>query len=169
VISKLPVPAVSGTTIETRTKPLCSDPMVISLVPMSGWSHPERPGRRIRTSQPHELHDDSSVVLSYGDYFSQYRMHPETKATDPNDGKTCHTWTRGLLQPQHVRATGLLRVGKESNRLADTEQTVDDPEEQAIEYPMPSRRCRGCDTTVHGRRHWCSEACRKARWRSRCR
>jgi hypothetical protein len=84
--------------------------------------HPERPAGRIRTSEPHELHEDSAVVLSYGDYFEKYRLHPETKATDPTDGKTCHTWTRGLLHPQHVRATALLRVGKESNRLASTGQ-----------------------------------------------
>jgi hypothetical protein len=127
--------------------------------------HPERPGQRIRTSQPHALHGDSTVVLSYGDYFDQYRLHPETKATAPADGNTCHTWTRGLLLPQHVRATALLRVAKESNRLADSHQPAEDEHGQVIEYPRPSRKCRGCDAMVDGRRHWCSEACRKAHWR----
>jgi hypothetical protein len=122
---------------------------------------PDQPGRLIRTVDLHEIRVDSVAVLSYGDYFQQYRQHPETKAVDPADGKPCHTWTRGLLQPQHVRASGVLRVGKESNRLASAEQPTDDPEEQVIEYPAPSHKCVGCDSLVGGRRRWCSEACRK--------
>jgi hypothetical protein len=95
---------------------------------------PGQPGRLIRTDEVHEIRENSIAVLSYGDYFAQYRQHPEAKATDPADSKPCHTWTRGLLQPQHARATVLLRVGKESNRLADADQPADDPEEQVIEY-----------------------------------
>lgn len=122
---------------------------------------PHRPGQLIRTTHLHEIREDSIAVLSYDHYFEQYRQHPEAKALDPADGKPCHTWTRGLLQPQHVCATGLLRVGKESNRLADSEHATDDPEEQVIEYPAHSRQCRGCDGLVSGRHRWCCEACRK--------
>lgn len=51
---------------------------------------------------------------------------PELKAADPTDGQPCHTWTRGLLIPRHITATELLRVGKESNRLADTDLALDE-------------------------------------------
>lgn len=121
---------------------------------------PDQPGRLVRTVGLHEIREDTVAVLSYGDYFQQYRQHPESKATDPADGKPCHTWTRGLLQPQRVWATGVLRVGKESNRLASAEQP-DDPKEQVIEYPTPHRKCVGCDSLVESRRRWCSDACRK--------
>jgi hypothetical protein len=129
-----------------------------------GWldpAQPDQPLRRIRTDHPHETHTDSIAVLSYGDYFDNYRMHPEGKAIDPADTKPCHTWTRGLLHPWHITATALVRIGKESNRLAEDPQAVDDEDEHVIEYPAPGRKCRGCDAIVNWRRQWCSESCRK--------
>jgi hypothetical protein len=62
--------------------------------------------------------EDSSAVLSYGDYFKGYRRHPELKAL-ADDGKPCHTWTRGVLTPRQIMGTRLQRIGKESNRLGD--------------------------------------------------
>lgn len=134
----------------------------------SDWTDRDRPGaptQRIRTDRPYEIRTDSTAVLSYADYFDNYRQHPETKAFDPADGQPCHTWTRGLLQPWHITASGLQRVGKESNRLADTHLQADE-EEQIIDYPAPTRTCRGCDAQVAGRRQWCSDACRKRAYRS---
>jgi predicted nucleic acid-binding Zn ribbon protein len=122
---------------------------------------PEQPPRRIHTASTPEYRAGSVAVLSYRDYFNLYRRHPESKALDPSDGKPCHPWTRGALQPWHLTATETIRVGKESNRLTDTHQTVDDEDERAIEYPAPTRKCRGCDAPVNGRRQWCSERCRK--------
>lgn len=94
------------------------------------------------------------------------RQHPESKALDPADGKRCHPWTRGQLEPWHIAATEQTGVGKESNRLTDTHQPTDDNDEQVIEYVAPTRKCRGCDATVSGRRQWCSDACRKRTGRS---
>jgi hypothetical protein len=129
-----------------------------------GWldrTQPDHPPRRIRTDHPHETRDDSIAVLSYGDHFDNYRLHPETKALDPTDDERCHRWTRGLLNPWHIIATKLNRIGKESNRLADDPQPVDGEDQPIIEYPAPGRKCRGCDAVVTGRRRWCSDACRK--------
>jgi hypothetical protein len=129
--------------------------------------HPTAAARGIHTSTTRFYRPGSTCVLSYGNYFNQYRQHPESKALDPTDGKRCHTWTRGQLQPWHITATEHIRVGKESKRLSDTHQPAEDEEEQIIEYPPPSRQCRGCDSIVSGKRQWCSEACRRRTRRAR--
>jgi hypothetical protein len=43
-------------------------------------NRPDQPGRQIRTVDVYEVRDDSTAVLSYGDYFEMYRQHPEGKA-----------------------------------------------------------------------------------------
>lgn len=122
---------------------------------------PERAAGRIHTSVSPEYRPGSIRVLSYGDYFNRYRQHPESKAVDPADGSRCHPWTRGQLVPWRIKATELLLVGKESNRLTDAHVPTETEHEQVIEYPPGGRKCRGCDAIVNGRRKWCSEACRK--------
>ena len=122
---------------------------------------PATGARAIRTRDDREVIDGVTAVLSYRDYFDAYRRHPESKAADPSDGKPCHPWTRGLLTPRAVTATRLVRIGKESNRLADTGLADDDFGSGVIEYPPATRPCLGCDRQVAGRRRWCSEACRK--------
>lgn len=125
-------------------------------------NRPDEPSCRIHTSASPEYRIGSTRVLSYRDYFERYRQHPESKALDPSDGKRCHTSTRGQLKPWRITATEQIRVGKESNRLTSEHGSCDhEPDEQVIEYPAPTRKCRGCEATVSGRRHWCSEACRK--------
>jgi hypothetical protein len=114
----------------------------------------------IHTAGP-EIRDGEIGVLSYRDYFTSYRQHPERKTIDPADGEPCHTWTRGLLQARDITAKELTRVGKESNRLADTDASLDEQADPAIQYPPSTRQCRGCDAQVDGRRQWCTEACRK--------
>lgn len=128
--------------------------------PWTDRSNPAQPSRRIYTSTP-TTRPGNVAVLSYRDYFSKYRQHPESKAVDSVDGKRCHPWTSGQLESCQITATKQIRVGKESNRLTDTHQSTDDEDDQVIEYAAPSRTCRGCDATVTGRRQWCSEACRK--------
>ena len=114
---------------------------------------------RIRTDDPTAFRDGTVSVLSYGDYFEQYRRHPEAKSLGP-DGSPCHPWTRGVLSPRHIEAIRLLRIGKESNRLAEDPLPVGDESEGAIEYLEP-RRCRGCGTSIGEKRRWCSERCQK--------
>jgi len=82
----------------------------------------------------------------------------------PPDGKPCQ-WTHGLLQPPRVHATGLARVGKETNPLADTADLILASDERAVEYREPC--CLGCGRKLVGRqRLWCSEACRKRAFRA---
>jgi hypothetical protein len=120
------------------------------------------PAGFIHTALNLEYRPGRVAVLSYRDYFNQYRRHPEAKALDPKDQKPCHTWTKGLLRPWKLTAQeALIRVGKESNRIADPDQPINDQTDAVIEYPAHTRKCRGCDETVSGRRQWCSEACRK--------
>jgi hypothetical protein len=106
----------------------------------AGWTdrdRPNQPSRRIHTALNPEFRGGSVAVLSYRDYFNQYRHHPEAKALDPTDRQPCHTWTRGLLQPWRLKAQEHLRVGKESNRIADPDQPIDDQTDAVIEYPAP--------------------------------
>jgi hypothetical protein len=118
----------------------------------------------IRTTDQETVLDESYAVLSYGDYFKGYRRHPELKAL-AMDGRPCHTWTRGVLSPRHVRAVAVIRIGKESNRLSEERLPADDESEAVIEYQPAA--CRGCNRRVNGRRKWCSEACRKRTARRR--
>ncbi len=89
-------------------------------------------------------------------------MHPEGKAAGP-DGKPCASWTVGQLQPLVVEASGVVRIGKETNRLAEDLAVVHDLYDRAIEYP--EHGCMGCEALILGRsqKMWCSERCRK-RW-----
>jgi hypothetical protein len=70
-------------------------------------------------------------VLGYGDYFKAYRRHPELEAL-ASDGKPCHTWTRGLLGPREIHASGVFRIGKESNRLSEDPLPADDEREAVV-------------------------------------
>jgi hypothetical protein len=74
------------------------------------------------------------------------------------DGDRCHPWTRGLLQHHRVTATGLIRIGKESNPLLDPDDPT--PEEPTLEYRV--RVCAGCGKSLGGQqRKWHNDACRK--------
>jgi hypothetical protein len=72
-------------------------------------------------------------VLSYRDYFNQYRNHPEAKMLGP-DGRPCHTWTRGQLAPRHVRSqVPLKRIGKDEAgeaELLEAVRRLNDAEEE---------------------------------------
>jgi len=66
---------------------------------------------RIRTGRPEYVIPGTVVVQSYGDYFEEYRTHPEAKAADSR-GRACGPWSKGLLQPRYVEASRIIRVGK---------------------------------------------------------
>jgi len=96
--------------------------------------HPDTEGYQIRTTDPIDHVDRVIAVKPYGTYYEDYRHHREAEAADI-EGKPCHPWTRGLLQPRTLRATGLVRVGKEANRLAESPDLVLDDTDRAIAYP----------------------------------
>jgi hypothetical protein len=123
------------------------------------WTDRANPTRtyRLRIDKPYELSDDTIAAQTIRDYYDDYRHHTDAKMLGP-DGSRTHPWTTGLLQHHHVTATGLVRIGKESNPLLDpSDPTPDDP---TIEYRP--RLCAGCGEPLTGRQDkWCSEACRK--------
>ena len=83
-----------------------------------------------------------------------------------SDGDRCHPRTRGFLQHHHVTATGLLRIGKESNPLLDPNDPT--PEEPTIEYRPRLCQRHDCNEPLNGRQDkWCSDACRKRSARRR--
>lgn len=100
----------------TLIAPFERDPTLRVQMRWTDRDRPDQPPTRIYTSTAPTLRSDATAVLSYRDYFSQYRQHPESKALDPTDGRPCHTWTPGLLCPWEVHASEYVRVGKESNR-----------------------------------------------------
>jgi hypothetical protein len=97
-------------------------------------------------------------VLSYRDYFSEYRAHPEHKALAV-DGTTCHPWTRGVLQPPTVTTERLVRIGKESRPSGDEEPDPSEPATSEIVYA--ERSCPSCGKALNPRQVYCSEGCRK--------
>jgi hypothetical protein len=123
------------------------------------WIDRGNPDRsyRLRLDNPYEISDDTIAAQTIRDYFDSYRHHSDPKMLGP-DGDRCHPWTRGLLQPHHVTATSLLRIGKESNPLLDPNDPT--PQEPTIEYrPL---LCMGCGRPLRGQqRKWHSDACRK--------
>ncbi|HEU5215286.1 MAG TPA: hypothetical protein VFU30_07075 [Gaiellaceae bacterium] len=123
------------------------------------WIDRGNPDRsyRLNLDKPYEISDGTIGAQTIRDYYEAYRSHTDPKMLGP-DGERCHPWTRGLLQHHHVTATGLLRIGKESNPLLDPNDLA--PEEPTIEYRP--RLCVGCGDPLTGRQEkWCKEACRK--------
>jgi hypothetical protein len=143
--------------------PFERDPVKRLQMPWIDRSDPQGGPVRIGVDDSPTIADSNIAVLSYGDYFEDYRLHPEAKMLAP-DGHPCHPWTRGLLRPRHVTPSKIVRIGKESNRLAETPLPVDLDHQAVVEYPEP-KACAGCGTLVGGWRKWCSERCRKRAYR----
>jgi predicted nucleic acid-binding Zn ribbon protein len=118
----------------------------------------------IRTGDPSYVVPGSVTVQSYGDYFEEFRRHPESKAAGP-DGEPCHSWTRGQLGPLEVEVTRLVRIGKEAGRLASDPTSGEAAEFAAQEYRESA--CAGCGKAIAPDRRWCGEACRKRTERRR--
>jgi hypothetical protein len=98
-------------------------------------------------------------VQTYRDYFDEYSAHPEHKALGP-DGKPCHPWTEGQLNPPTVEAVPkLLRIGKESLPAADDDPGPSEPIGAEIIYA--DRVCTVCGEALTDRQETCSDRCRK--------
>ncbi|MHB8459730.1 MAG: hypothetical protein ACYDAK_02940 [Candidatus Limnocylindrales bacterium] len=119
---------------------------------------------RIRTGDPTFLIPGTVTVASYGDSFEEFRRHPESKAAGP-DGEPCHPWTRGQLAPLDVEVTRLVRIGKETPRLAVDPRSGEASSFSVAEYR--ERACTGCGRPIAGDRKWCGDACRKRMERRR--
>jgi hypothetical protein len=125
----------------------------------------DRSGRRyrLRTDDPHLILPESVPAQTLGDYFGEYRSHPESKFA-AEDGAPCRPGTRGTLEPRHIAATERIRIGKEATRLTE-EEPIEQSEERVVEYRQ-QRSCRNCRLELRGRqRDWCSEKCRKREYR----
>lgn len=119
---------------------------------------PTNQALKIRVDQSLVYLGDTIAVQSFGNYFAEYRRHPEQKMLGP-DKNPCRPWTRGLMQPRHVELSDLRRIGKESNRLAETSLPLE--LDDKLRYPRPGL-CNGCGRRLEGRqRQWCSENRRK--------
>lgn len=112
----------------------------------------------IRVGDPTFVVPGVVVVQSCGDYFEEFRRHPEVKAAGP-DGERCHTWTRGQLGPRDIEVTGLVRISKETGRLATDPASGEASSSLAIEYRESV--CEGCGLVIPFTNKWCSDACRK--------
>jgi predicted nucleic acid-binding Zn ribbon protein len=112
----------------------------------------------IRTGDPTYVVPGSITVASYSGYFEEFRRHPESKAAGP-DGEPCHPWTRGQLGPLEVEVTRIVRIGKETPRLAVDPRSGEASSFSAAEYR--ERTCAGCGQPIARDCRWCSEACRK--------
>jgi predicted nucleic acid-binding Zn ribbon protein len=113
---------------------------------------------KIRTGDPQYVVPGTVAVQSYGDYFVDFRSHPEEKELGP-DGEPCRPSTRGQLKPSTVYVTSLVRIGKEANRLSNGNDSAEAAEFGAAEYRQSA--CAGCGKAIPPNRKWCSEACRK--------
>jgi predicted nucleic acid-binding Zn ribbon protein len=128
--------------------------------PDADWFSPGDSMRRLwraRVGNPEAVIPGSVPVQTYGDYYRDFRLHPESKALGP-DGQPCHPWTRGVLSPRHVRIVRHRRIGKEANRLNDQDESSVD-EGGGPEYPESI--CHRCGKPVPLGQRWCSDACRK--------
>ncbi len=78
-------------------------------------------------------------VKTYGEVLREYEFHLGAKSADAK-GKPSGKQTFGLLRRQHVRVERIIYIGKESNRLEETEAgIIHSPESVYTEYPDPSR------------------------------
>ena len=118
-----------------------------------------------QTEDPEFVIPGRIPVQTYGDYFEEYRAHPESKLADA-DGAPCHQWSQGILQPRHIRAATVVRIGKESSRLTEGQELSED-EGQAAGYGE-LRRCLECGKQLADpRAKYCKAACKQRAYRRR--
>ena len=78
-------------------------------------------------------------VKMYGEVLREYEFHLGAKSADAK-GKPSGKQTFGLLQQRHVRVERIAYIGRESNRLEETEAgMIHSPESVYTEYPDPRR------------------------------
>jgi len=77
---------------------------------------------KLRKPDAYELKALYACPKTFGDYVSEYSLHPEAKSLAP-DGTACKRRTAGLLKRAHVKAASIPQfVGKETNRRLTHEQ-----------------------------------------------
>jgi hypothetical protein len=82
---------------------------------------------------------EAARVKTYGDVFTDYEFHAESKCADVN-GNASGKSTVGVLQRRHVRIDQIKYIGKESNSLEEVEAgLIHSPENVYTEYPDPRR------------------------------
>jgi hypothetical protein len=140
------------------TAPLQDTPAQRLATPWIDRHDPANSAYFARTSSTADHIPGTVPVQTYRDYFTEYRGHPEHKALG-SDGKPCHPWTRGLLRPPVVSATGVQRIGKETVIGVDDDPDPTEPISPHIRYPRPA--CPACGHPVDGKRTYCSDRCRK--------
>jgi len=81
---------------------------------------------------------DSIVrVKSIGDVYDEYKIHPEAKSGGP-DGGPCGPHARGILPRRSVSAAYVKLIGKESNKIEESEHgEINDQSEVLEEYFDP--------------------------------
>lgn len=72
--------------------------------------------------------DKLVTVKTYRDVLAEYRVHPETKFDGP-DGNPCGRDTVGLLQRKNLVLSGLDYIGKESNRVEESQLGLFSPDD----------------------------------------
>ena len=78
-------------------------------------------------------------VKTYGEVLREYEFHSGAKSADAK-GQPSGKQTFGLLRRRHVRVEQIIYIGKESNRLEETEAgIIHSPESVYTEYPDPRR------------------------------
>jgi hypothetical protein len=78
-------------------------------------------------------------VQTYGDVFTDYAHHPESKCADEH-GNVCDRQTLGLLYRRHVRIGEIVAIGKESNKLEEVDAgLIHSTDSVYVTYPNPAR------------------------------
>jgi hypothetical protein len=62
-------------------------------------------------------------LRTIADVVREYRLHPDAKSGDPAGGRG-HRGSRGLLPRLHLHVSDIRHIGKESNRLEETEDGI---------------------------------------------
>lgn len=78
-------------------------------------------------------------VKTYGDVLREYEFHAGAKSADAK-GKPSGKQSVGLLQRRHIQVAQIIYIGRESNRLEETEAgLIHSAESVYTEYPDPRR------------------------------
>jgi hypothetical protein len=108
------------------------------------WLHKEWIDQHSRKRFRITTHGDcgsrrTARVKTYGDVFTEYEFHPESKCADAL-GNPCHRQTTGLLLRRHIKIEKIKCIGKESNSLEDVDEGLAHSEQNVYtEYPDPKR------------------------------
>jgi hypothetical protein len=128
----LPVPAAAGHL--SLVAPYDADPSRYLELP---WRNRFDGQPYAVTTDPAGLHG-AVRIKAYGDVIAEYRVHPEVKSGDPRGGR-CRRSTRGYLPRRSVIATGVVHVGKESNRIEEVEGgLIGDTDEVLVRLDDPA-------------------------------